>query len=43
MWEGLCLALILIGSAMVGVWHSVLKRLVIAPATATQMESSSAK
>jgi MATE family multidrug resistance protein len=43
MWEGLCLALILIGSAMVGVWHSVLKQLVIAPAPAKQLESISAK
>jgi MATE family multidrug resistance protein len=43
MWEGLCLALIFIGCAMVGVWHSVLKHLVIAPATPTQMESLSSK
>jgi multidrug resistance protein, MATE family len=43
MWEGLCLALILIGCAMVGVWHSVLKHLVIVPAAEPQLESLSSK
>src|SRR5580765_485851 len=28
MWVGLCLALVLIGSALVGVWHSVVRGLI---------------
>jgi MATE family, multidrug efflux pump len=29
MWTGLCLALVLIGSALVGVWHAVIKALTV--------------
>ena len=29
MWAGLCLALVLIGSALVGVWHAVIKGLMV--------------
>ena len=43
MWAGLCLALVFIGSALVGVWHSVIKKLVIASATTPQLESVSPK
>jgi hypothetical protein len=43
MWAGLCLALVLIGSALVGVWHSVIKKLVVAPATTPQLEYVSPK
>jgi hypothetical protein len=34
MWAGLCLALVLIGSALVGVWHWVIKGLAVSRVTA---------
>ena len=38
MWVGLCLALVLIGSALVGVWHSVIKGLVASSAAVPHLE-----
>jgi hypothetical protein len=34
MWAGLCLALVLIGSALLVVWHSVIKGLTVSSVTA---------
>jgi MATE family multidrug resistance protein len=42
MWVGLCLALVLIGSALVGVWYSVVKGLMVRSA-AVGMETASSK
>ena len=41
MWVGLCLALVLIGSALLGVWHSVIKGLIAARAVAPGLEAAS--
>ncbi len=38
MWAGLCLALVLIGSALVGVWHSVIKGLIVQRAAVSGLE-----
>jgi MATE family multidrug resistance protein len=35
MWLGLCLALVLIGSALLRVWHIAIKKLTITRSTAT--------
>jgi MATE family multidrug resistance protein len=35
MWLGLCLALVLIGSALLAVWQSVVKKLTVASSAAT--------
>jgi hypothetical protein len=43
MWAGLCVALVLIGTALVGVWHSVIKKLIISSSTAAPMERASFK
>ena len=43
MWVGLCLALVLIGIALVGVWHAVIKRLLAPPAVKPGLEAVSAK
>jgi MATE family, multidrug efflux pump len=43
MWAGLCLALVLIGSALVGVWHSVVKGLMVRSAAVAGMETASSK
>jgi MATE family, multidrug efflux pump len=43
MWVGLCLALVLIGSALVGVWYSVVKGFVVRSAAAAGMETASSK
>jgi len=42
MWVGLCLALVLIGSALVGVWYAVVKRLMVRSA-AVGMETASSR
>jgi MATE family multidrug resistance protein len=41
MWVGLCLALVLIGSALVWVWHSVIKALMAQSMAASGVEASS--
>jgi MATE family multidrug resistance protein len=41
MWAGLCVALVLIGCALVGVWHSVIKRLIISPSAAPPLKHAS--
>jgi ABC-type uncharacterized transport system permease subunit len=38
MWLGLCLALILIGSALLGVWHWVIKNLLVPQTVASGLE-----
>jgi MATE family multidrug resistance protein len=43
MWLGLCLALVLIGSALVGVWHVVVKNLVVASQTPPGLQPASSK
>ncbi|HEX3092270.1 MAG TPA: MATE family efflux transporter [Candidatus Angelobacter sp.] len=43
MWLGLCLALILIGSALLGVWHWVIKNLVVPQTIASGLEHASSK
>jgi MATE family, multidrug efflux pump len=43
MWVGLCLALVLIGSALVGVWHSVVRGLIAQRTVAAGMETASSK
>jgi len=43
MWVGLCLALVLIGIALVGVWHAVIKQLLAPPAVKPGLEAVSAK
>jgi MATE family multidrug resistance protein len=43
MWLGLCLALVLIGSALVGVWHVVIRDMVVPPAVQPGMEAASSK
>ena len=43
MWVGLCLALVLIGSALVGVWHSVIKGLLASSAAMPHLEQSRSK
>jgi MATE family multidrug resistance protein len=43
MWAGLCVALVLIGTALVGVWHSVIKKLIISSSTAAPLERASFK
>jgi hypothetical protein len=40
MWMGLCLALILIGSILVGVWSAALKRMLITKPSAETLEAS---
>jgi MATE family multidrug resistance protein len=40
MWLGLCLALVLIGSALVGVWHAVIKGMVVPPAVQSGLETA---
>jgi hypothetical protein len=35
MWMGLCLALVLIGSALLAVWQSVIKKLTVTRSRAT--------
>lgn len=41
MWLGLCLALVLIGSALVGVWHVVIRDMVVPPAVQPGMKTAS--
>jgi hypothetical protein len=43
MWLGLCLALILIGSALLGVWQWVIKNLVIPQTAPSGLEHASSK
>jgi MATE family multidrug resistance protein len=43
MWLGLCLALILIGSALMGVWHWVIKKLLVPQAKLSGLEHASSK
>ena len=43
MWLGLCLALVLIGSALVGVWQAVIKGMVRPPAVQPGLEAASSK
>ena len=43
MWAGLCVALVLIGTALVGVWHSVIKKLIISSSAVAPMERASFK
>jgi len=43
MWLGLCLALILIGSALLGVWHLMIKNLVVQQPIPSGMEHASSK
>src|SRR5207302_2725113 len=43
MWVGLCLALVLIGSALLWVWHSMIQHLMAPNTVAPGMEPSSAK
>jgi MATE family multidrug resistance protein len=42
MWTGLCLALVTIGIALVGVWHAVINSLIVQPA-AVSVETASSK
>jgi hypothetical protein len=37
MWLGLCLALVLIGSALLAVWQSVIKKLTLTSSTASAL------
>jgi MATE family multidrug resistance protein len=43
MWLGLCLALILIGSALLAVWHWVIKNLLVPQTAPTGLEHASSK
>jgi MATE family multidrug resistance protein len=43
MWVGLCLALVLIGIALLGVWHSVIKGLITSQPVAPGLEAASSK
>jgi MATE family multidrug resistance protein len=43
MWVGLCLALILIGSALLGVWHWMIKNLVVPQPVPSGLEHASSK
>jgi MATE family multidrug resistance protein len=43
MWVGLCLALIVIGIALVWVWHSVIQRLMTSRVAASGLEASSSQ
>jgi hypothetical protein len=43
MWLGLCLALILIGSTLLGVWHWVIKSLLVPQTFQSELEHASSK
>lgn len=43
MWLGLCLALILIGSTLLGVWHWVIKNLLVPQTVPSELEHASSK
>jgi len=43
MWLGLCLALILIGSTLLGVWHRVIRNLVVPQTVPSGLEHASSK
>jgi hypothetical protein len=43
MWLGLCLALILIGSTLLAVWHWAIKSLVVPQTVPSELEHASSK
>jgi hypothetical protein len=43
MWLGLCLALILIGSTLLGVWRWVIKGMVVPQTLPSELEHASSK